>query len=513
MHVLVVDDDDALRKLICQEFAAEGHAVVGATCGAAAIEQLEQAEFDVVLCDVRLPGMSGVEVLREVKQRSSTTEVIMTTGFASLDSAVECLRAGAFDFVQKPVQLVDLLATVARAAERRRLRATTELYRASQAIFATTEPERLPQVIVEVAMSVMEADDVSLMLPATDGSLRVAYSSGLPPEVAASVRLTLGERVAGRIALDKKPALLSEALGSDPRFADVDTFGRVRSSIVYPVVAGERLVAVLNLNRLAARPFRREDLDRAAVLAAHVLLALENARLVRQMIDSERLASMGRVAAGVAHEINNPVSYVLGNLSFLRDRLGELRRMGSLLDGDADPAALRQAWAAFEPTLAELDRATSDATEGASRIGEIVRDVRALAGSDEWTRKVFDLSEAVQAALRVAGAVIRGRIQVTVRLESDLRVFASAGRLSQVFVNLLTNAAQAASLAAAKAPIEVIVSCATNPASPDPNPKARAPSVVLSGSASASATWQTMRKATAPTCHRFHDRALLTPTA
>ena len=89
--------------------------------------------------------------------------------------------------------------------------------------------------------------------------------------------------------------------------------------LLLPLAARERMLGVLViLRRSEARPLNRGELDRASLLASHAVLALENARMAGQLSASERMASMGLVAAGISHEINNPASFVLSNLQYIQ---------------------------------------------------------------------------------------------------------------------------------------------------------------------------------------------------
>ena len=443
--ILVADDEPGILDLLKWELGNGGHDVTTASNGAEAVEHVRRAEFDVVISDVRMPCMSGLEVLKATKENSPDTEVVVATGYAELEAAVECVRGGAFDFLQKPFDTNDLLMTVSRALERRRLRVATALYQASQAILSTEDAQRLPGLIIDIAMRVMAADDVSLMLPGSDGKLYIVESHGITPELQVEA-LASGARVASRVATSREPALIQNDLAADPRFADLQSFNRVRSSIVYPLIAGERLVGVLNINRVSTpRPFRKQDLERASVLASQVFLALENRRLLQSVATSERLAGIGQLAAGVSHEINNPVACVLANHAFLRDRLGEFARFDALFDAGADLPTLRRSreelgGSAF---VAEVREVLGEAEEGATRIRDIVRDMRSLARNDEEKATIVDLNETIRSALRVAGAEIRHRATVVTEFGADVDVLGSAGRLSQVFVNLLVNAAQA----------------------------------------------------------------------
>ena len=440
--ILVVDDEPDFRELIAHELGAEGYQISVAGDGLRAIACLSQSDFDVVVTDVRMPGASGVEVLRLAHLTSPDTEVVMTSGYASMDMAIECLRAGAFDFVQKPFNVVDLVSTVGRAVERRHSQKAADLYQASQAVLAAQELERLPEVIVEIARQVMHADDASLMLPDSTGRLYVAYSSSLNPEVRGAV--VGDERVASRIARSREPVLISNGLAGDPRFSDIQDYKRVTSSIVYPLMAGERLVGVLNLNRAnPASPFRRQDVGRAAVLASQALLVLENSRLLRQMVASERLATLGQLAASVAHEINNPASFVLMSHDFLHKRLRQMEDLVKVLAVQPESSAVGKAWRKFggSTTYSDLLQATDDLADGVKRIRDIVFDLRGLSRTEDSPSRV-DLNDSIRSALRVAAAELRGKT-VSLNLATDAWIIGNTGRLSQVFLNLLVNAAQA----------------------------------------------------------------------
>jgi signal transduction histidine kinase len=120
--VLVVDDEESVATTIKAILTLDGHTVTAVTSGAEAMKLLNQMQFDVVLTDLRLNDIDGVEILKEVQRTSPETAAIMLTGYASLESAVAALRSGAYDYLLKPSDVDELRATVNRAIERRELR-------------------------------------------------------------------------------------------------------------------------------------------------------------------------------------------------------------------------------------------------------------------------------------------------------------------------------------------------------------------------------------------------------
>jgi DNA-binding NtrC family response regulator len=120
--LLVVDDDSAFRQVMAGELGRLGYDVAAVATGEQAIERVATAEPEVVLLDLRLPGMSGIETLKNIQASSPTTEVIMLTGHGSIDTAIESIRIGACDYVVKPCPMDELQIRIQRALERRALR-------------------------------------------------------------------------------------------------------------------------------------------------------------------------------------------------------------------------------------------------------------------------------------------------------------------------------------------------------------------------------------------------------
>ncbi|HEV8654978.1 MAG TPA: ATP-binding protein [Candidatus Limnocylindria bacterium] len=120
--VLVVDDEQSVATTIKAILELDGSEVTAVTSGKEALAQLREHEFDVVLTDLRLDDLDGIEILRETQKLWPDTVAIMLTGYASLESAVSALRSGAYDYLIKPSDVDELRATIGRALERRRLR-------------------------------------------------------------------------------------------------------------------------------------------------------------------------------------------------------------------------------------------------------------------------------------------------------------------------------------------------------------------------------------------------------
>ncbi len=121
-NVLVVDDERTTRATLADILRLEGYTVVPVADGPAALEQLRRQEYDVMLLDLKMPGMSGLEVLERVREAGWDVEVVLLTAHSSVESAISALRHGAADYLIKPAHPDEIRAAVGKALERRRQR-------------------------------------------------------------------------------------------------------------------------------------------------------------------------------------------------------------------------------------------------------------------------------------------------------------------------------------------------------------------------------------------------------
>jgi DNA-binding NtrC family response regulator len=121
IQILVVDDENGPQEVLKIALASKGFQVKVAKSGDQACQMFDGERFDLVLTDLKMPGMSGIELLRQIRERSPETIVIFMTGYASLDSAIEAVREGAYDYLTKPFRIEELYIAVKNAVERIKL--------------------------------------------------------------------------------------------------------------------------------------------------------------------------------------------------------------------------------------------------------------------------------------------------------------------------------------------------------------------------------------------------------
>ena len=139
MKILIVDDELGLRHTLTLILGNEGHAMRAAAAGAEALEMLSQDDADIILCDVRMPGMDGLTFLDRYRASSGRAHVIMMSAYGDDDDALEAMRRGAYDFLQKPFRADQVLLVIRKAIEREGLR--REVERLSEEIAVLRGPQ------------------------------------------------------------------------------------------------------------------------------------------------------------------------------------------------------------------------------------------------------------------------------------------------------------------------------------------------------------------------------------
>jgi diguanylate cyclase (GGDEF)-like protein len=115
-RVLVVDDEESLRGIVTQVLSEDGHDVSEASSAEEALEIFQQRSYPLVISDIKMPGMSGIELLQEIKKINTDTQFIIMTSYASLDTVITAMRHGAYDYLIKPFEDIDLVTAVANRA-------------------------------------------------------------------------------------------------------------------------------------------------------------------------------------------------------------------------------------------------------------------------------------------------------------------------------------------------------------------------------------------------------------
>ena len=204
-RILVAEDEVNLRLVLQKELQRMGHEVRVAPDGEAALKLLEESNVDVLLTDINMPHMDGMELLRRVHQRPNPPEVVMLTGHATVESAIEAMKLGAYDYLSKPYRIAELDALVKQAAEKRRLRVDNARLR-TLVERQTTSPE-----IVFVSDAMREVLRLVERVAPSDASVLITGESGTGKELVANAIHRLSRRSEGSF-IDLNCAAIQESL-------------------------------------------------------------------------------------------------------------------------------------------------------------------------------------------------------------------------------------------------------------------------------------------------------------
>ena len=136
-RILVIDDEKSIRNTLKEILTYEGFEVVEAQDGMEGLKFVEKEKFDIILSDIKMPKMDGIEVLEKLQELSPETPVVMISGHGNIDTAVEAIRKGAFDYISKPLDLNRMLVTIRNAMDRSSLVKETKTLK--RKIYKTTE--------------------------------------------------------------------------------------------------------------------------------------------------------------------------------------------------------------------------------------------------------------------------------------------------------------------------------------------------------------------------------------
>lgn len=319
-RILIVDDEVQVRSLYA-DCLGERYMCVTAGDAQEALVRLAYGDIALVVTDVQMPGLSGIELLRRILENFPDTAVIMASGIQRSQRVLDAVRLGAYDYLIKPFELDVLELSVERALEKRALLRDARRYK-QELESRNTELER-----------------------------------------------------------------------------------------------------------------RKAELE----------------RLQAQLVHSEKMASLGQLAAGVAHELNNPAGFIYGNMEMLAECAAGLERLLKIYDRAALDGELAAEVAAvkdeinYETTLADIRSIVEDCHSGAERIRNVVQNLRLFSRLDEAEFKKVDLHEGIESTIRLLSQYYGpGRLALERDYGELPPVDCYAGQLNQVWMNLLVNAAQAA---------------------------------------------------------------------
>jgi len=534
IDILYIEDDPAQRSTLAAGLRERGFGVVEAASGDEGLGLLSE-EIDVVVCDLNMPGMDGLEVLRRVQRRNPEVPIILLTAHPSIPIAVQAIVEGAQRFLIKPVSLDEMEISIHQAIEFARLQGWQRA--AEEQILRLVEAVPVPYIITrlrdgKILYANKHLADLVGLTPdevknrntvdfyydpekrlevlerlqrdgfVTDMEVRVKRADGTPMWTVFSLGLSEmgGERVVLGgflditrrkdledrlhlyqevfkhsvdviLVMDKEGHILERNPAHQRRtgFTDEDLKDKTVYDFLTPEKAAEMREAMEREGGFAGElegmsrngeripvlvsvfPIHDEEgkldlyvsmgRDITAIKRALTDLADTN-RELRQtqahLVQSEKMASLGGLVAGIAHEINTPV----GAMTSMHDTL--VRAMAKLKEHlkETSPEAFEND-ARLKSLFAMIDESNQVIRSGASRVAEIVRRLRSFARLDEAELKKVDIHEGLEDTLTLVHHEIKHNIRLVREYGKVPLMSVFPSRLNQVFLNLINNARQA----------------------------------------------------------------------
>ncbi len=301
--ILIIDDSVQICSLLADYVLPElGYRPIVANTGRQGLHRLRQSLPDLILLDLQLPDISGLDLLRLIAQDGNDVPVILMTAHGSESIAVEAFRLGARNYLIKPFSDVEAKAVIDQALRERRLRREKErlthslqqrvqeltvLYRIGKSVTTLMDQEELLERIVEAGVYITRAEEGFLLLrDSHTDELYLRAAKNLGEQRAQSLRMPIDDTLAGQVVRTGRPIRLDK--GRVGVHLKVKTGFLVRAIIQVPLIVGQQVIGVLAVdNQQSDRVFTENDQALLSALADYAAIAIENARLYRQVKQSE----------------------------------------------------------------------------------------------------------------------------------------------------------------------------------------------------------------------------------
>ena len=277
-RIMIVDDSLEVCNVVRVSLADQGYEITAAHDGMQALEQIRAQPFDVVILDLMLPDLDGIEILQYIREQELDTEIIILTAYASLETAIEALRLGAYDYIIKPFHVNTLQSAVRRAVEKQHLETRlAAIYDLSHEIALSLDVRQVAQSVLEVVERVLGFETGGLgLVDEEQNELYWPAVHGIKQETAPRMSLTDEGGIAVAAVRSGRPLYVPD-VREDPRYLAVNA--TTRSELAVPLKIGGHVIGVLNTESDEVDGFSQSDTRLISTLAAQASVAIENARL------------------------------------------------------------------------------------------------------------------------------------------------------------------------------------------------------------------------------------------
>jgi PAS domain S-box-containing protein len=398
MHrILIVDDEEKIRKSLSGLLQDYDYEVATAGSGSECLQIISSQYFDLVILDIVMPEMSGIEVLQKIKEEYKDTEVIIITGYADKEKAIAAFHLGAYDFIEKPFESREILNTITNCLNQLDLRKEVERKTGELA----AEKERLLVTLRSIGDGVI----------ATDRQGKILLINKIAEELTGWTE---------EEAIGKPCSEVFHLINKQTRKIPEDLVTRViTTGLIVGLANHTVLIARDGTERIIANsgaPIKDKDGNIIGVVLVFRDIT-ERRKTEEGILKSSKLESIGILAGGIAHEFNNILTTIIGYGKLLDDEMSEDDPLGRYVD----------------MMLTSSERAV-----------KLIKGLLAFSREQIITARPVRLNGIIKDVEKLLLMVIGEDIELRTTLsEEDIVVMADQGQIEQVLVNLATNARDA----------------------------------------------------------------------
>ncbi len=309
-RVLIVDDEKFIRDILADFLGMEGYVVRTAEDGTAALQELALARYDLIISDLKMPRMGGIELLEQVGQRAPSALTVIMTGFGTVETAIDAMKRGAYDYILKPFKVEEVIHVVQRGLEKQRLTAENlrmkealSLYKVSEAIQASLSLDEVIATLRATAFEELGADAVAVWLDDGEGSFfeRERKHDGVGKPGTADPAAFLAH-------FKSEEILLEHGTRGNRLFAEVPEPALV-SLLAVPLRTKTKIIGfVLASSSTPSKRFDEGQRKLLSIVASRAAAAVENARLYEDL-----RATFQQTIQGLAKAIDKMDRYTSGH--------------------------------------------------------------------------------------------------------------------------------------------------------------------------------------------------------
>ena len=431
-NVLVVDDEPEVLDLCLRVLERTGYKVWSAKQGREAISLGQQHEFDLLLTDIHMPDITGLDVAQTIKQINPDITCVTMTGFGTMDLAIEALKLGVDEFIVKPFGPDELIMAVSKALEKKRLErenakllALIPLFELNKTFMTMVDVNDLLHHVVHIARQETAADRASLFLLRRNQQNRDVFYKRVssPSDSLSAEKQQLEATIAKHIAKSRQPLTVLSQDATAELTAGLSACPPPHALQAIPLLVKDRLIGVLIVIKESPdQAFAPSDGELLSVLSGQAAIAIENARLFEEIQRAyEELKELDRLKSEfiniAAHELRTPLAILLGYAGILQEEIDD-----------------------------DLTEYVQTITNNGMRLNSIIDDLLNLrdleTGQTQLTMQIFSLREAANAAIDELQPLAYDKDHlITLDIPEDLPdIKTDRRKFDLVLLNLLSNA-------------------------------------------------------------------------